>query len=51
MKNKPLLKDELFETVENSYTFKQDLKDAIHDFDLTLKIIATFVNQNYTPNK
>lgn len=46
-----LLKDILFETVENSYTFKQDIKDVRGNTDLLLKVIADFVNQNYTPKK
>jgi hypothetical protein len=50
MKNQKLLKDVLFETVENSYTFKEDLKGH-HTPDRLLKIIADFVNQNYTPKK
>lgn len=51
-----LLKDVHFETVENSYSFRQDLFNMLNvekDEELTkiLDLIANFVNQNYTPKK
>lgn len=45
-----LLKDILFETVENRWTFKEDLKNA-DSLEEKLKVVADFVNQNYTPKK
>ncbi len=45
-----LLKDILFETVENSWTFKEDLKNA-DSLEEKLKVVSDFVNQNYAPKK
>lgn len=51
MPDKPLKEHpECRETVESSYTFKQDLLDAGGITNL-LQVIADFVNLNYTPKK
>lgn len=55
MKNQPLLKDQIFERIEDSFTFKQDIFRLLNidkDEEMTelLDIITEFVNQNYTFN-
>lgn len=45
-----LLKYVLFERVEDSYTFKEDLKHA-HSLEEKLRVITEFVNQNYELKK
>ncbi|HXP51666.1 MAG TPA: hypothetical protein VN922_17040 [Bacteroidia bacterium] len=45
--NQPL-KELIFEKVEDSYTFKYDLKQFSTSPEL-IKLIAEFVNLNYTP--
>jgi len=42
------LKELIHEKVEDSYTFKEDLKRA-HSLEEKLRVVAEFVNQNYTP--
>jgi len=54
-----LLKDVLFETVENSYTLRSDLYNLLNDIETpatkitedAIELIANFVNQNYTQKK
>jgi len=49
--NEPL-KELIFEKIEDSWTFKEDLKHA-NSLEEKLRVVTDFVNQNYTlkPNK
>lgn len=54
MKKQPLLKDKIFERIEDSFTFKQDIFRLLNiekDEEMTelLNAITEFVNQNYIP--